>query len=104
LFAEAVAAYLAGSHWWPDRAFEKEHVIAEQAARYEDDVWQTIIAKYLDGLVVQKVTVGQVANEALFFETPRIGTADQRRIAAALERLGWKRQPKDWQGTRWWTP
>jgi hypothetical protein len=35
-----------------------------------------------------KVTVGQVAREALSIETPRIGTADQRRIAAAMERLG----------------
>jgi hypothetical protein len=47
--------------------------------------------------------VGQVAREALFIETPRIGTAEQRRIAAALERLGWKRGKKDWEGKRWWS-
>jgi predicted P-loop ATPase len=104
LFAEAMAAYAAGAHWWPDRAFEKEHVVAEQAARYESDAWQETIAQYLDNVFEKKVTVGQVARQALNIETPRIGTADQRRIAAALERLGWKRQPKDWQGTRWWSP
>jgi hypothetical protein len=49
-----------------------------------------------------KVTIGQVAREALHIETPRIGTAEQRRIAAALERLNWKRQHKDWGGKRWW--
>jgi hypothetical protein len=45
----------------------------------------------------------RLAREALFIETPRIGTAEQRRVAAALERLGWKRLKKDWQGKRWWT-
>ena len=49
-------------------------------------------------------SVGQVAKEALFIETARIGTADQRRISPIVERLNWKRQPVDWQGKRWWTP
>jgi hypothetical protein len=50
-----------------------------------------------------RATVGQLAREALFMETPKIGTADQRRIAAALERLGWTREKKDWRGIRWWS-
>ena len=53
-----------------------------------------------------RVTVGEIAKEALHMITARIGTADQRRIAAALERLGWcrERQGKvDWQGKRWWS-
>jgi predicted P-loop ATPase len=74
----------------------------EQASRYESDAWQDTIAEYLR--IHTKVTIGQVAREALFIETPRIGTADQRRIAAALDQLNWKRQPKDWEGKRWWTP
>jgi hypothetical protein len=46
-----------------------------------------------------------VAKEALFFDTSRIGTADQRRIAAALEQLGWHRLKRtDAKGTRWWGP
>jgi predicted P-loop ATPase len=71
----------------------------EQEARYEADAWEENIQKYLAGCT--RVTVGQVAREALFIETPRIGTAEQRRIAAALERLGWKRGKKDWE--RWWS-
>ena len=55
---------------------------------------------------VSRVTVGQVANEALLIETGRVGTADQRRIAAALERLGWRRERPpgrvDWRGKTWW--
>jgi hypothetical protein len=29
--------------------------------------------------------------KALFIDVPKLGTADQRRIIAALERLGWER-------------
>ena len=52
---------------------------------------------------MEKVTVGQVARGALGIETQRIGTAEQSRIAAVLEQLGWKRLPKDWKGKRWWS-
>jgi hypothetical protein len=54
------------------------------------------------------VTIGDVARDALFIETPRIGTADQRRIAACLEQLCWGRErpngKTDSQGKRWWVP
>jgi predicted P-loop ATPase len=101
LFAEAVAKYRAGVPWWPDNAFERQHIMSEQAARYEADAWEETIGAFIE--VRTKVTIGEVAREALQIETPRIGTADQRRVAAALEQLGWKRLPVDWQGKRWWT-
>ena len=73
------------------------------AARYEADAWKETISAYLE--IKSKVTIGEVAR-ALGFETQRICTADQRRIAAALERLGWRRERSDgktdWQGKRWW--
>ena len=100
LFAEAVALYHKGAAWWPDRKFERECAAPEQAARYEADVWEDDIRKFL--IKHSRVTIGQVARDALSIETPHIGTAEQRRIAAALEQLGWRRQPKDWEGNRWW--
>jgi len=100
LFAEAVTLYREGALWWPDKDFERQHIAPEQACRYEADAWEETIASYLQ--IQTKVTVGQVAREALLIETPRIGTAEQRRIAAALEQLGWKRQPQAWDGKRWW--
>ena len=100
LFAEAVHLYRAGASWWPDEAFEREHIQPEQEERYERDVWEEAIQEYLIGR--DQVTVTQVAREALFKEIQRIGTADQRRIAAALERLGWKRLRKDSKGNRPW--
>jgi predicted P-loop ATPase len=101
LLAEAVAAIRGGEAWWPEKDFEREQIMPEQEARYEADAWEENIQKYLNGCT--RVTVGQVAREALFIETPHIGTAEQRRIAAALERLGWKRRKKDWEGKRWWS-
>ena len=44
LFAEAVEAFKRGAPWWPDKDFEREHMMPEQEARYEADVWEENIA------------------------------------------------------------
>jgi predicted P-loop ATPase len=104
VFAEAVVRYRAGEAWWPDKNFERMHIVPQQAERYEADVWEETIGTYLK--TVARTTVGQVAQEGLHMDTPRIGKADQNRIAVAMENLGWKRQKPDggtdWQGKRWW--
>lgn len=100
IFAEAVALYRNEFKWWPDAQFEREHIKPQQAERYEADVWEDNIRDYVEPKT--RVTVGEVGRHALGIETARIGTADQRRIAAALEQLGWKRQPQSWDGKRWW--
>jgi len=106
IFAEAVHSFHGGVPWWPDKDFEQQHVMPEQAERYEADCWEEIIATYLQ--VKNRVTVGKIARNALGIANERIGTADQRRIAAALERLDWRRERSggktDWQGKRWWVP
>jgi predicted P-loop ATPase len=90
LFAEAVERYHRGDKWWPDREFEREHIQDEQAERYESDAWEEPIAAYL--ATVKTTTVLQVAKAALGFEhIERLGTAEQRRIAAVLTTLDWKR-------------
>jgi predicted P-loop ATPase len=100
LLAEALVLYRAGAQWWPDGQFEREHIQREQEARFEADAWEESIAKYLAS--VDKTTVSMVAWHGVGLETPKIGTADQRRIAAAMERLGWVRLPVTWDKTRWW--
>ena len=106
LFAEAVVQFLAGARWWPDKNFEQDEIMPQQAARYEADVWEEKISDYLK--LKSRVTVGEVAVHGLGFETARIGKADQNRIAAAMEQLRWKRErpdgKTDWQGKRWWIP
>jgi len=101
LFAEALDAYRAGQPWWPDAAFEREYIQPQQAARYVTDVWQQLVENYLKH--EQRVTVLQVAREALELKTDKIGTADQRRISAVLEAAGWKRGPRTLTA-RWWIP
>jgi predicted P-loop ATPase len=102
LFAEAVALYRRGAPWWPDGAFEAQHIRPEQDARFEADAWEETIGAWLD--TVPKTSVGEVAKTAIGLETSRIGTADQRRIAAIMERLGWVRGKKDWKGIIPWFP
>jgi predicted P-loop ATPase len=116
LFAEAVHLYRNGSPWWPDKKFEQDAIIPEQEKRYEGDVWEPIVRKYVTGK--PKVTLLEVAVHALKFEiepphyaegedrpargTPiaRLGTADQRRLTAIMVTLGW--QPKRDMHGRWW--
>jgi predicted P-loop ATPase len=106
LFAEAVQLFRGSIPWWPDKDFEQTHIAPQQAARYEADAWEEAIGAFL--AINSKVTVGQVAREALHIETAKIGKADQIRIAAALEQLRWRRERSDgktdWQGKRWWVP
>jgi predicted P-loop ATPase len=100
LFAEAVQLYRDGVKWWPTKDFEHKHIMPQQEARFEADAWEETVAVFLDK--ASRVTVAQVAREALGFETQRIGTADQRRIAAAMERLGWQREKRT-GARRWWS-
>jgi predicted P-loop ATPase len=115
LFAEAVARYRAGEAWWPDKAFEREHILPEQEQRFESDAWEEPIAHFLAAQT--RATILQVAIGALEYQgdhhmrmpddrhTPinRLGTADQRRIAAIMISLGWKRGKREAKtGQRYW--
>ena len=100
LLAEAVQLYCEGTHWWPDKDFEREHIMPEQAARYEADAWEEPIEIYLRQH--SKVTVGLVAKDALFIKTDRLNRQDQNRIMAAMDRLGWIRADRGTAGVRWW--
>jgi predicted P-loop ATPase len=92
LFAEAVVRYRDGEPWWPERDFERNFIVPEQAARYQGDVWEENIAAYLTR--ESRVLVGEVARCALGLETARIGTAEQNRIRKVMTGLGWKKERK----------
>ena len=100
LFAEAVNLYRAGAEWWPNLQFERDHIAPEQASRYEADAWEENIVRFI--AEHSRVTIGEIGREALQITTAKLGTAEQRRIAAILERLGWRRMPKDAKGLIPW--
>lgn len=96
LFAEAVVRFRTGEQWRPDGEFERLHIKPEQEARYEADPWEQAIVEYVAPL--SRVRVTEIARDALHIEpVGKIGTADQRRIAAVLTSRGWK-SDKDWRG------
>lgn len=102
LFAEAVAAFRAGEQWWPNADFERDHIRPQQDARYEADAWEQAIREWsADKPINARITILEVARHALGIETQKLGTADQRRISAALERLGWHCRRSN--GVRHWT-
>lgn len=96
LFAEAVAAFRAGEQWWPDTAFEREHIGPEQRQRFESDPWERAIQEHARGR--ERLTITEIAVNALGFGAlAKVGTAEQRRISAVLVELGWT-PDRDWQG------
>ena len=102
LLAEAVERFNGGGKWWPDEAFERQHIAPEQESRFENDVWEDAIRAFLRTRNV--VLVGEVARDCLSIETPRVGRSEQIRITSILERLEWARSKKDRLGNIPWRP
>ena len=101
LFAEAMAAFRDGARWWPDRAFEQSVIEPQQATRQWSDAWEEPIGVYLARK--SRVTMMDVALDALGMEKARVNVLDQRRIASVLRALGWNDR-KGTGGTRIWEP
>ena len=99
IFAEAVALYRAGVPWWPSAA-TYSLLQGEQEERYEADIWESDISTWLHGR--ERATLREVASGAMGIARDRLGTAEQRRLAAIMRRLGWeqRRTAQD----RWWEP
>jgi predicted P-loop ATPase len=102
LFAEAVVLYQASTPWWPDAEFERNFIVPEQDARFEADAWEDIIHDFL--AVRTTTTVLEIARGALFIDTAKIGTADQRRITTALRHLDPPWAEHRTGKKRWWAP
>jgi predicted P-loop ATPase len=102
LWAEATALHKAGAPWW----FTDKAVIAvareEQAARYVEDPWHSLICEYLQGR--DDTSIADVLLHIQLDRT-RWAQADQNRVARCLRTLGWERYrrstpPRDWRYRR----
>jgi hypothetical protein len=60
---------------------------AEQAKRFEADPWEQTICEFVAGR--QRVSVTEVARDALGLEVSKVGTTEQRRISGVLIDRGW---------------
>jgi predicted P-loop ATPase len=101
LFAEAAHRYRTGEKWWPDETFEREHIRPQQDDRFEGDPWDEAIAAHVANL--SRVRVTDIARNVLAIDSAKVGTSEQRRIAAVLTALGWK-PVRDWQGRAYVRP
>jgi predicted P-loop ATPase len=93
LFAEGVHLFKAGTPWWPGPEVEAKFIKPEQEARYAADPWENTVAVWLVGR--ERVTVGQVARDALGIATDRVGMAENNRIISILTALKWKKGERE---------
>ncbi len=93
LWAEAVTAYQNGERWW---LADQEATLAreEQAERFEHDVWQDTVNKWLAETTKSKVTGLDIMEECLGLNRSQQGVVTGRRISQVMEQAGWPRTGK----------
>ncbi len=79
---------------------EKPLFEAEQAARYEGDVYESVILGFLQHR--PRVTMEEIAFDCLKIETSKITKPEQRRIGASMKALGWERKRESTGARRWY--
>ncbi|QNB10813.1 virulence protein E [Paraburkholderia tropica] len=84
---------------WQVLPEEKHLFSAEQDARYEGDIYETMIARFCEFL--PRVTMEDILNSCLKLEISKWTPAEQRRIGKAMKSLGWVRK-RESKGTREW--
>ncbi len=98
LWAEAVARYHAKEQWYPtDEMLPAIH--AEQAARYEVDVWSDKILDWAGQRLIS-FTVADIATGPLDLEIGRVDRAMQIRIGRVLTHAGYQRVRQMHDGAR----
>jgi predicted P-loop ATPase len=131
LWAEALTAYQAREHWWPERDFEESDIQPEQAERYDADAWMELVDSELKRLVDRATnerkawatllqpkppeprahaTSLQIWQAALVDPSTRgaaplardFDKSDQIRMREILQFLGWTQGKRGPNGERWW--
>lgn len=72
---------------------------AEQAARYEGDVFESVIAEFIQ--YKSRVTVEEIMLDCLKLEFSKMTRPEQRRVGSAMKSLGWPRR-RETTGVRRW--
>jgi predicted P-loop ATPase len=99
-WAEAVALYKEGTPWWFTDNKTINAAREEQADRYVEDPWQSLIAKFIE--IHDDVSIDDVLLH-VGLERSRWTRSDQMRVAGCLKVMGWERyrardgQRRDWR-------
>jgi putative DNA primase/helicase len=93
LWAEAVTAYKNDEQWWLE---DDETVLAreEQAERFEHDVWQDSVNKFLNGTTKSRVTGLDIMEECLGLERSQQSVVTGRRVSQIMEQANWPRSKR----------
>lgn len=90
LWAEAFAAYNQGEKWWPSE-IHKSLFDDQQEQRFDADVWEEIIDRWLCSITRDRVLISEVMGEALGMEPSQMKPPEQKRVGQIMAHLGWVR-------------
>jgi predicted P-loop ATPase len=118
LWAEALHSYRAGTNWWLDDPQMVQDAIEEQRARYQADVWQPQIAKWLESPTermdehghqiapfssnADSVTIDDVLNHCIGRRMDMWTQSDKNRVSGCFTALGWERHKAGPRNAREW--
>ncbi|MFL9899043.1 VapE family protein [Paraburkholderia fungorum] len=85
---------------WQVLPAEKPLFSAEQEARYEGDIYETMIARHI--AVLSEVTMEGILGDCLKLEIAKWSPAEQRRVGKAMKSLGWVRKRKSTGNREWY--
>jgi predicted P-loop ATPase len=102
ILAEAVSLFKDGECWWPDRDFERDHIVPEQEGRVVSDPWLEPIEKWLNSSGQTSPTSFEIARDAVLLLSGQANTGHARRIADVMRKLGWAQKARV-GNTRPWT-
>ncbi|CAG4906218.1 VapE domain-containing protein [Paraburkholderia saeva] len=85
---------------WQVLSHEKPLFSVEQEARYEGDIYETMIARHIE--MLSKVTMEQILGDCLKLEISKWTPAEQRRVGKAMKSLGWVRKRASTGNREWY--
>ena len=102
IWAEALYRFRDGESWWLDKEGDVGLAHEEQSLRYQTDAWESVMESHLKGsLSSLRVTIPDMLFHALgLTDKAKWDTQSQRRVGAALRRLGYVLGGRETSGNR----
>lgn len=85
---------------WQVLEEEKAMFSVEQEARYEGDIYESLIADFVQGR--DRVTLEEIAFDCIKLETAKTSRPEQRRIGEAMKAIGWERKRESTGARKWY--